>query len=166
MRPLTRLFSWFIVSIALSRIWTALATPGIVITNLPSYGSFDRLAGLGLDADPVTTRVAVFIYVPGYGWVTKPTCAQQLTAIGSDGSWTTDITTGGTDNLATRVAALVGTNYNQPCVQGLSFLPTNVFAQALDSAVTTRSYPGPRWLSFSGYSWWVKSSAGLAGPGG
>jgi hypothetical protein len=166
MRLQTQLFSWFIGLVALSRVWPALAAPGIVITNLPAYGSFDRLAGLVLNADPATTRVAVFIYVPGYGWVTKPTCAQPLTAIASDGSWTTDITTGGTDNLATRVAAfLVGTNYNQPCVQGLSFLPTNVFAQALASAVTTRSYPGPRWLSFSGYGWWVKSSAGLVGPG-
>lgn len=27
------------------------------------------------------------------------------------------------------------------------------------------SAPGPRWLSFSGYDWWVKSSDGLVGPG-
>ena len=26
-------------------------------------------------------------------------------------------------------------------------------------------YPGPRWLSFSGYDWWVKTSAGQVGPG-
>jgi hypothetical protein len=104
--------------------------------------------------------------VPGYGWVSKPTCAQPLTTIASNGSWTANITTGGSDNLATRVAALlVGANYNQPCVQGLSFLPTNVFAQALASSVITRPSPGPRWLNFSGYSWWVKSSTGLVGPG-
>jgi hypothetical protein len=50
-------------------------------------------------------------------------------------------------------------------VQGLSFLPTNIFSRALASSVITRPSPGPRWLSFSGYTWWVKSSAGLAGPG-
>jgi hypothetical protein len=110
--------------------------------------------------------VAVFIYVPDYGWVTKPTCAQPLTQVQPDGSWSADITTGGSDPLATRIAALlVSTNYSQPCVQGAAVLPTNVFAQALASAVITRPYPGPRWLRFSGYDWWVKSSAGLVGPG-
>ena len=31
--------------------------------------------------------------------------------------------------------------------------------------MVTRPYPGPRWLSFSGYDWWVKASAGVVGPG-
>jgi hypothetical protein len=108
----------------------------------------------------------VFIYVPGYGWVTKPTCAQPLTLIQPDGSWSADITTGGSDPLATRIAALlVSTNYSQPCVLGANVLPTNVFAQASASAVINRPYPGPRWLSFSGYDWWVKTSTGPVGPG-
>jgi hypothetical protein len=104
--------------------------------------------------------------VPGYGWVTKPTCAQPLTVIQPDGSWSADITTGGSDQLATRIAALlVSTNYSEPCVEGAAALPTNVFAQALASAVVTRPYPGHRWLSFSGYNWWVKTSTGTVGPG-
>src|SRR5882724_3505923 len=134
------------------------AAPVIIITNLPAYGSTNDLAGVVANVNPAACSVALFIYVPGYGWVSKPTCAQPLSVIQPNGSWSADITTGGSDALATRVAALlVSTNYNQPCVLGAAFLPTNVFAQAVASAVTTRASPGLRWLSFSGYDWWVKS---------
>jgi len=130
---------------------TALAGPALIITNLPPYGSPANLGGLVQGVPPAEARVAVFIEVPGYGWVTKPTCAQPLTPIQPDGSWSADITTGGTDELATRIAALlVATNYNEPCVLGLDFLPTNVWARALARAVITRPYPGQRWLRFSG----------------
>ena len=144
------------------------ATPGIVITNLPAYGSTDNLAGVVLGADPAACRVAVFIDVPPYGWYSKPTCAQALTPIQPDGSWSADITTGGMDTNATRIAALlVSTNYDQPCVLGEPFLPTNVFSEAMASAVVTREYPGVRWIGFSGYDWWVKASSGTnqLGPG-
>jgi len=142
------------------------AVPSIVITNLPAYGSSNDLAGVVLNATPGTYAVAVFIYVPGFGWVSKPTCAQPLSAIQSNGNWSADITTGGADATATRIAALVvNTNYNLPCVAGSNNLPTNVFAQSLASAVVTRQSPGLRWLSFSGYDWWVKTSSGLVGPG-
>ena len=152
--------------LAASCLGASAAAPTVIITNLPVYGSSDNLGGLVLNASPTTCSVAVFIYVPDYGWVTKPTCAQPLALIQPDGSWSADITTGGSDPLATRIAALlVSTNYNLPCVQGAAALPTNVFAQALASAVVIRPYPGPRWLSFSGYDWWVKTSAGLVGPG-
>ena len=140
----------------------------ILITNLPAYGSTDNLGGVVLGADPAACRVAVFINVPPYGWYSKPTCAQALTPIQPDGSWSADITTGGVDTNATRIAALlVSTNYDQPCVLGEPFLPTNVFSQAMASAVVTREYPGVRWIGFSGYDWWVKASSGTnqLGPG-
>jgi hypothetical protein len=152
--------------LAASCLGASAVTPTVIITNLPVYASSDNLGGIVLNASPAACSVAVFIYVPGYGWVTKPTCALPLTPIQPDGSWSARIVTGGSDQLATRVAALlVSTNYSQPCVQGTAALPTNVYAQALASAVVTRSYPGPRWLSFSGYDWWVKTSNGLVGPG-
>ncbi len=142
------------------------AAPALIITNLPAYGSFNNLGGRVLNASPVSNAVAVFIYVPGYGWVTKPNCAQPLTPILPDGSWTADITSGGSDQLATRLAALlVSTNYSQPCVTGSNTLPLNVYAQATASAVVTREYPGVRWLNFSGYLWRLKSSTGQVGPG-
>lgn len=121
------------------------ATPGILITNLPAHGSFNNLSGIAFNVEPLSCRVVVFIYVPGYGWVSKPTCAQALIPIAPDGSWTTDITTGGSDQLATRVAAmLVNTNYNEPCVSGVAVLPLAVYAKALASAVVTRQSPGLR----------------------
>src|SRR5882724_773791 len=141
-------------------------TPRILITAVPAYGSVDDLIGVAVGAKFTSNAVATFIYVPGYGWVSKPTCAEPLTMLQADGSWTADITTGGSDSLATRVAALlVSTNFSQPCVQGAAFLPTNIFAQAITSAVLTRESPGTRWLHFSGYDWWVKSSSGRVGPG-
>lgn len=165
-QPVPSLINWLSVLLAAAMVQRSAAAPGIIITNLPAYGSFNHLGGVVLGADPASSRVAVFIYVPGYGWVTKPTCAGPLTSIGPDGSWSATITTGGTDELATRIAALlVSTNYNQPCVEGLAFLPTNVFAQASASAVVTRQYPDVRWLSFSGYDWWVKSYTNVVGPG-
>ena len=137
------------------------AAPAILITNLPAYGSNSPLAGVALNASPATNAVAVYIYVPGYGWVTKPTCAQSLTTIQPDGSWTANVTTGGaSDTTATRYAALlVGTNYNQPCVDPLPDLPTNAYAQAVAKTVITRASPGVRFLSFAGYDWWVKNYA-------
>ena len=154
-------------------LWVAACTcqaatsPVLLITNLPAYGSTSNLQGCVLGANPATQAVAVFIYVPGYGWVTKPTCAQPLTTIQTNGSWSANITTGGaSDTLATRIAALlVSTNYNQPCVLGLSALPTNVYSQAIAKAVVTRPSPGVRFLSFSGYDWSVKNSTSPVGPG-
>ena len=157
---------WFCAVLAASCVSAGAAAPAVIITNLTAYGSANNLGGIIVNASPAARSVAVFIYVPGYGWVTKPTCAQPLTPIQPDGSWSADITTGGSDALATRIAALlVSTNYSLPCVDGAAALPTNVFAQAIASAVVTRPYPGPRWVSFSGYDWWVKTSAGLVGPG-
>ena len=143
-----------------------LASPAIVLTNVPAFGSFGDLSGFVVDAAPAAHRVAVFIYVPGAGWWSKPYCDPQLTTIRPDGSWTADITTGGVDEFATKITALlVGTNYSEPCVMGPPTLPANVTAQAIASATVERVDPSVRWISFSGYDWWVKTSFGLVGPG-
>ena len=143
-----------------------LAQPAIQITNLPPFGSTQDLGGFVVNASPSSHRVAVFICVPGAGWYTKPTCAQPLTTIQPDGSWTADITTGGSDALATKIAVLlVSTNYSEPCVLGPASLPTNVTAQAIASVIVDRDDPSIRRFDFAGYNWWVKSSAGLVGPG-
>ena len=104
----------------------------------------NHLAGVVLNANPATNAVAVYIFVPGYGWVTKPTCAQPLTTIQADGSWSADVNTGGPGDLtATRFAALlVSTNFSQTCVLGLPNLPTSAYAQASAKAVVTRPSPG------------------------
>ncbi len=140
--------------------------PAVQITNSPAFGSFEDLAGRVLEADPATHQVAVFIYVPSAGWWSKPYCDPGLTVIQPDGRWTTDITTGGVDEFATQITALlVGSDYNEPCVEGLPALPTNVLAQAIDSDTLVRADPSVRRIQFSGYDWWVKDSPGLVGPG-
>lgn len=147
-------------------VYSCVATPGILITNLPPYGSTSNLAGIILGSDPHDCRVAVLTYSSAAGWNTKPYCSAPLTVIEPEGSWVTDITTGGSDSNATRIAALlVSPNFSCPCVQGASFLSTNLISQALASAIVTRPSPGQRWLQFSGYDWWVKSKQTPAGPG-
>ncbi|HZL42273.1 MAG TPA: hypothetical protein VFD66_03220, partial [Verrucomicrobiae bacterium] len=139
----------------------AAASPSIEITNVPPFGSSAVLGGRVVDALPASYRVAVFIYVPSAGWWSKPYFDPQLTVIQPDGSWTADITTGGADASATRITVLlVGTNYSEPCVMGPADLPTNVLAQAVASATVHRIDPSVRWISFSGYDWWVKDSPG------
>ena len=150
--------------IAHSRI--GLGSPAILLTNVPAFGSLGDLSGVVVDGAPAAHRVAVFIYVPSAGWWSKPYCDPQLTTIRPDGSWTADITTGGADQMATRITALlVSTNYNEPCVMGPAILPSSVTAQAIASATVERVDPNVRWISFSGYDWWVKDSPGLIGPG-
>lgn len=161
------IWPWLVISFAAVAVSCDAATPEILITNLPAYGSNSVLAGMTLNASCATDAVAVFIYVPGYGWVTKPTCAQPLTTIQPNGAWSANVTTGGAGDLtATRFAALlVNTNFNLPCVLGLASLPTNAYAQAIAKTVVTRSSPGVRFVSFSGYDWWVKNDTTPAGPG-
>ena len=160
-------FTWLLSVVLLgSRGLAFSATPTIVITNLPAYGSSTHLAGVALNVNPSNYAVAAYIYVPGFGWVTKPTCAQPLTAIQSDGSWNANITTGGGDANATRIAAfLVATNFSQACVLGTSTLPESIYSNAVASAVVTRQNPTVNWISFSGYDWWLKTSGSPVGPG-
>jgi hypothetical protein len=142
------------------------AAPSIEITNAPPFGSTNDVGGVVLNANPDAYRVALFIYVPSAGWWSKPYCDPQLTAIQPDGSWTVDMTTGGADAYATKITAqLVSTNYAEPCVLGLAELPTNVTARAVASTTVIRADTTIRWVRFSGYDWWVKSSPGLLGPG-
>ena len=141
------------------------AAPAIQITNVPAYGAYGNLGGIVFNADPARQRVAVFIYVGG-GWYSKPTCAQPLTAIQPDGSWTANITPVASDINATIIAALlVSSNYNQACVLGAAGLPLTVSQQALASAYVSRFNPVARQFTFCDYAWWIKNSASLAGPG-
>jgi len=159
--------TWFAIFFAAITAQGMASPPSILITNLPAYGSFSPLSGKVLNVNPASNAVAVFIYVPGYGWVTKPTCAQPLAPIQPDGSWSANVTTGGAgDATATRFAALlVSTNFNQACALGEASLTNTLYAQAIAKTVVTRPAPGVRFLSFSGYDWWVKSYTTPVGPG-
>jgi len=143
----------------------ASATPTIQITNVPVFGAYGNLGGTISYGDPARQKVAIFIFVGGQ-WYSKPSCAEPLTSIQADGSWSANITPVASDVNATIIAALlVSSNYSQACVQGASGLPANVMQQALASAYVSRFNPAARQFNFCDYAWWVKNTAGLAGPG-
>ena len=137
--------------------------PTITFTSVPPFGSNENLFGRVDHVTPADYKVAVYIYVSG--WWTKPTFASPLTTIQSDGTWTTDITTGGNDNQATKIAAfLVKERYTPPLMSGQATLPAELFDNAA-AYVTEDREPVYRTIEFSGYTWNVKSSKAKVGPG-
>lgn len=137
--------------------------PFIEFTNVPPYGSFMNLQGQVTCIDPTNYRVAVYIFVSG--WWTKPTFANPLTLIQSDGTWTTDITTGGLDQNATKIAAyLVPDGYNPPLMGGGQTLPPELEENSATSVMVERE-PIYRTLEFLGYTWNVKAAEVPVGPG-
>ena len=114
-------------------------TPEIEFTFVPEIGSHDNLKGQVWHVLPSEHKVAVYIMVSGRWW-TKPTFAQPLTSIACDGSWTTDITTGGIDSRATKIAAyLVPNGYNPPSAGGSRNLPQELEEKSLAKVEVTRN---------------------------
>ena len=137
-------------------------TPTITFTSVPPFGSLDNriLRGRVDCVIPANFKVAVYIYVSG--WWTKPTFANPLTNIMNDGTWSTNIVTGGIDELATRIAAfLLPVGINPPLMGGNQPLPQELF----DSSVAYRIIDRYRTIEFSGFTWNVKSSEAKVGPG-
>lgn len=123
--------------------WTLLGGPGklaIEFTYVPPYGSFDNLTGQVWHVKPADYKVAVYIYVPsGGGWWTKPYFNNPLTSIEVDGTWTCDITTGGRDETATRIAAfLVPNGFDPPLVGASATLPAILEEKAVAKIEITR----------------------------
>ena len=157
----------FAISIAVCLLTTnARAAASVEFTYVPPYGSFNNLQGKVYGVNTVSNRVAVFIHVNGAGWFTKPTCAAPLTTIQSDGTWVADITTGGSDQNATQIAAyIVPASFSHPCVANAFCIPDTVTQQALAGTLVTRVAPTTRSFHWSGYDWWVKKSSSPVGPG-
>lgn len=113
-------------------------SPSIEFTSVPPYGSFDNPQGQVWHVAPADYKVAVYIYLPG--WWTKPTFETPSTNILSDGSWTCDITTGGNDQNATKIAAyLISNNCTPPLMSGDSTLPAELDTNSAAKAEITRS---------------------------
>lgn len=145
--------------------WSTIgAPPGIEITSIPPYGSwYVPMGGRVGCVDPAAYRVVVYIFVEG--WWTKPTFANPSTIINPDGTWQTNVTTGGCDNLATRFAAfLVPVGAPVTSVAGSSSLPA---AMLVYPHVIVGRLPGTRTIQFSGATWVVKSTGTCrtVGPG-
>src|SRR5271163_3509838 len=105
--PLLPLVCCAVVAILAAGGSRARAADSVEFTSVPPYGSQSNLFGKVYGVNPANYRVAVFIYIDGDGWFAKPTCAGPLTTIQPDGTWNADITTGGVDSNATRIAAYV-----------------------------------------------------------
>ena len=112
--------------------------------------------------DPARHVIVCYIYVAG--WWVKPTFANPKTPINPDGTWTCDITTGGIDQLATRIAAFLVPISYPPLPGGEQTLPGRLYANALAYIIVERTAVY-RTIQFSGYTWKVKASETPAGPG-
>ncbi len=100
----------------------ASGVPQIAFTHVPPYGSTEHLTGRVENVDLTAHAVAVYIFVGG--WWTKPTFASPLSTIGPDGTWSCNITTGGSDAYATQLAAyVVPAGYAPPLAEGWPQLP-------------------------------------------
>ncbi len=118
-------------------------TPDIVLTHLPPIGSYDNLRGRVWHVSPADCNVVVYIYVPGALWWIKPTFANPLTPIQADGRWTCDVTTGGNDALATRIAAfLIPASFDPPHLGGAADLPAVLYENSLDWVIVPRPLLG------------------------
>lgn len=137
--------------------------PHIEFAYVPPYGSAEELTGRVTNVNVSAYGVAVYIFVGG--WWTKPNFAQPLAALQPDGSWSCDITTGGSDAYATQLAAyLVPINYAPPLAEGWRQLPDGLALNAVASIRAVRPYTKRLW--FSGYEWSIKDSRGVrTGPG-
>jgi hypothetical protein len=96
------------------------------------------LEGVVKGVIPAYHRVAVFIFV-GNGWWNKPTWDNPLTPLQCDGSFVTDITTGGDDQRATKVLAyVVPASYKPPALGGSPTIPPSVEQHAVAWIEVTR----------------------------
>jgi exo-beta-1,3-glucanase (GH17 family) len=96
--------------------------PTLTIDPVQAWGE-DDLQGRVTGAGTLTHHVAVFLMVDGL-WYTKPSFADPVVSVASDGSWSADVTTGPGDVGATRYAAfLLPVEYIPPQVSGVVDLP-------------------------------------------
>lgn len=116
-----------------------IGTPAIEFIAVPPIGSFDNLQGQVWHVDPDQHGVAVYIKVNG-GWWTKPYFNDPVTEINCDGAWVCDITTGGTDQLATEVAAfLIPLTYTPPAAASWASFPDELYANSMAYVEVTRN---------------------------
>jgi hypothetical protein len=80
--------------------------PSIVFTYVPPIGSFENVKGKVCGVNYQDHRVVLLIYA-WHSWWVKPYSSDPTTDIASDGTWTTDYTTGGVDETATIIKAIL-----------------------------------------------------------
>lgn len=117
--------------------------PRIELTHIPPWGSFENLEGRVYNVEPEKYRVAVLIRVRG-AWWTKPFANSPLTVIQPEGTWVTDITTGGVDHEAGWIAVfLTPDTFQAPVALGQSPIPPEIEQAALANVLVERTRPPP-----------------------
>lgn len=134
----------------------------IEFTHVPPCGSHNNLQGRVCNVNPADYRIACYLETND-GWYNKPSWANPLTPIRSNGTWDCDVTTGEGDELAYQFAAfLIPDDGRKPPYAGGGFLPDEL--SQYEGAWTTRACT-TRLITYSGYEWEVKSSDFPVGPG-
>lgn len=140
--------------------------PEISLTSYPECGGTANIRGVVSGTDNYEEYMVItYIFIGGYGWITKPYFAAPKTPIQEDGTFEVDITTGGIDDLAEIIyVGVCRHDADIPIVAG-GDLPENI--PVLDSLKQKRGMePCHRVIEWSGHSWWVKNSrGGELGPG-
>lgn len=139
-----------------------LAAQSIRIDTVPAYGASGAITGTVTGVNPATHRVAVYIYIDGVGWWTKPSAATPTVPIASNGTFLANAYTCCLDDRATVMCAvLLPVGVVPPLASGGGSFPS--IPQQLASASVDR--PG-RTLQFAGRTWAVKDAPSPVGPGG
>ena len=112
--------------------------PKLEFTSVPPYGSFANLFGRVCGIKPSDFRIVVYIKVGSLWWI-KPLEKQPLTTILNDGTWSTDITTGGIDETATQIVAyLIPSGFSPPLLLGSSSIPDTLDQNSIAKAEAVR----------------------------
>jgi hypothetical protein len=113
-------------------------TPSIAFTTVPPIGSTNNLQGQVLLVAPAGHYAAVYIEVNGGFW-TKPYFDAPETKLSCNGTFTSDITTGGDDPQATRITAfLLPDDYEAPLLGGEESLPATLYSNAVATVSVNR----------------------------
>ena len=137
----------------------------IEFTSIPPVGSNAYLYGQVHDVDPSKYGIAVIIDVFG-SWWTKPKFDAPLTQIAAGLTFFVNITTGGQDVCAQRVAAfVVPRDYPLPLAAGAGSIPQDIIDHSITQLIVDRS-GGSKELLFARRIWTKKDTGPcIWGPG-
>ena len=144
--------------------WTlcgAAHAQSIDITSVPAWRTAGLLTGVVTGANPSTHRVAVYLYIDGAGWWSKPNATQTSVAIAANGTFSANVYNCCLDDRASIFcAALIPITSPAPAASGSCRIPAGLQAIARDYV----DRPG-RTLQFAGRTWAVKEAPTPVGPG-
>lgn len=131
------------------------------ILSVPAWRTAGSITGVVTGANPATHRVAVYLYIDGAGWWSKPSATQTSVAIAPNGTFSANVYSCCLDDRASIFcAALIPITAPAPVASGSCSIPSGLQAIARDYV----DRPG-RTLQFAGRTWAVKESNTPVGPG-